>query len=402
VRVDDLGTFPSLRDVLNRSNVAYVATYPPAQCGIATFTSDLLAATERFTPFCEPQVVAVEEEGQAHRYDPHRVKITIAKQEKARYQEAADYINRESIDVVSVQHEFGIFGGSEGEHLIDFLAALAKPVVTTLHTVVSRPWGTMREGMEAVFRYSDTVVVMLDSARNILSSVYGVDTSRVRTIPHGVPAVPRLSMAAAKKRLGLEDRRVVSTFGLVSRSKGLEFALQAMPAVVQQFPDALYLVLGETHPSVRRREGEVYRDELEALVRRLGLGSHVRFVNRYLSIDELTTFLSASDVYVTPYVNPDQIVSGTLAYAVGRGCAVVSTPYLYAQSVLSENRGLLANFGDPESIAAGIARVLGDDELRDTLAANSYRWGRRTAWPNVALQYLDVFRCAMDELRIAA
>jgi glycosyltransferase involved in cell wall biosynthesis len=401
VRVEDLGMFRFLHEVLNRVNVAYVATYPPAECGIATFTRDLVTAIQKFTPFSEPRVVAINEEGHILRYDTRYVRHTISKQDKESYQEAADYLNAQPVDVVSVQHEFGIFGGPEGEYLIDFLAAIRKPIVTTLHTVVLKPWGTMRAGVEAIFKYSDTVVAMLDSARDILAEVYQVDTSKLRIIPHGVPNVPRLPIETAKKGLGLQGRRVISTFGLVSRGKGLEYAIQAMPAVVERFPDALYLILGETHPSVRRSEGEVYRNELDEWVRTLGLRRHVRFDNRYLTLEELVNYLSATDVYVTPYVNPDQIVSGTLAYAIGCGRAIVSTPYLYAQSVLSENRGVLAQFGDPASIAQGILRILGDDKYRGCLEDNCYQWGRRTTWHNVAIEYLDAFHGVMSGRRSA-
>ncbi|MDH7571724.1 MAG: glycosyltransferase, partial [Armatimonadota bacterium] len=317
MRVEDLEAFRFLHEVLNRVSVAYVATYPPAECGIATFTRDLVTAIQRFTPFSEPRVIAINEEGQFLRYDQRYVKHTISKQDPESYQEAASYINNEPVDVVSIQHEFGIFGGPEGEYLIDFLAAIEKPIVTTLHTAVQKPWGTMRASVEAIFRYSDSVVAMLDVARDILDEVYGVDTSKLRIIPHGVPNVPRLPIALAKQKLGLEKHQIISTFGLVSRGKGLEYAIQAMPAVVEKFPDALYLILGETHPSVRRHEGEGYRNELEELVRKLGMRRHVRFDNRYLTLDELINYLSATDVYITPYVNPDQIVSGTLAYAIG-------------------------------------------------------------------------------------
>ncbi|HEX3000694.1 MAG TPA: glycosyltransferase family 4 protein, partial [Armatimonadota bacterium] len=371
-RAEDLGMFRFLHEVLNRVNVAYVATYPPAECGIATFTRDVVTAVQKFTPFSEPYVIAINEEGQIHRYDPRYVKFTIAKQDRNSYKEAADFINHAPVDVVSVQHEYGIFGGDEGEYLIDFLSAIRKPIVTTLHTVVLQPWGNMRACTEAIFRYSDTVVAMLDIARDILGKEYHVDTSKLRIIPHGVPNVPRLPLDTAKKHLGLRGRRIISTFGLVSRGKGLEYVIQAMSAVAEQFPDALYLILGQTHPAVRRYEGEGYRNELDDWVRKLGVQRHVRFDNRYLSLEELINYLSATDVYITPYVNADQIVSGTLAYAVGCGCAIVSTPYLYAQSVLSDGRGELADFRNPSSMAEGLIRILRDDTYRKRLEDNCY------------------------------
>jgi glycosyltransferase involved in cell wall biosynthesis len=402
VRVEDLGMFRFLHEVLNRVNVAYVATYPPAECGIATFTRDLVTAIQKFTPFSEPRVVAINEEGHILRYDHRYVKHTISKQEKESYQEAAEYINSQPVDIVSIQHEFGIFGGPEGEYLIDFMAALRKPIVTTLHTVVLQPWGAMRAGVEAIFEYSDVVVAMLDIARDILDDVYKVDTRKLRIIPHGVPNVPRIPIEVAKKNLGLDGRKIISTFGLVSRGKGLEYVIQAMPEVIRRFPDALYLILGETHPSVRRHEGEVYRNELDEWVRRLGVRRHVRFDNRYLTLEELVNYLNATDVYVTPYVNPDQIVSGTLAYAIGCGRAIVSTPYLYAQSSLSENRGLLAEFRNPGSIAEAITRILGEAPLRTCLEDNCYQWGRKMTWHNVAIEYLDAFHRVMPGRRAAA
>lgn len=402
IRVEDLGMFRFLREVLNRVNVAYVATYPPAECGIATFTRDLVTAIQKFTPFSERYVIAINEEGHILRYDPRYVKYTISKQDKASYQAAADFINSRPIDVLSVQHEFGIFGGSEGEYLIDFLAAIQKPIVTTLHTVVLKPWGTMRASVDAIFRYSDVVVAMLETAREIYAEVYGVDTSKMCIIPHGVPNVPRVPTEVAKKKLGLEGKLVISTFGLVSRGKGLEYAIQAMPAVVERFPNALYLILGETHPNVRRYEGEVYRNELDELVHKLGMRPYVRFDNRYLTQEELIDYLSATDVYVTPYINPDQIVSGTLAYAIGCGKAIVSTPYLYARSALSEGRGLLAEFNNPASIAAAIQQILGNPQLRRQMEERCYRWGRRTTWYNVAIEYLNLFHQLITARRAAA
>ncbi|MGQ9523642.1 MAG: glycosyltransferase family 4 protein [Armatimonadota bacterium] len=393
---EDLTAFPYLRELLNRIQVCTLATYPPRECGIGTFTKDLVDAMHKFTPFSDMSIIAVNEEGAIHQYG-RRVKYVIHQDDLQSYINAADWVNNSDVDVVSIQHEHGIYGGPAGAYVVEFISRVRKPVVTTLHTVLTKPLEEQKQAVQGIFEHSDRVVAMVDAARDILAQSYGVDTSKLVIIPHGVPNIRRIPVADAKRALGLEGRQVVSTFGLLSRGKGIEYAIQAIAKVAQKHPQVLYLVLGQTHPVVRREYGEEYRNYLQSLVKELGIQRNVRFENRYLTLDEIVAYLNASDVYVTPYLGPDQIVSGTLSYALGCGKAIVSTKYLYAKSVLGPGRGLLADFADPDSLAEGIDRLLSDHALRRSLEEAAFRYGRRTTWHNVAIDYLDTFRTLLRE-----
>jgi glycosyltransferase involved in cell wall biosynthesis len=302
---------------------------------------------------------------------------------------------------VSLQHEYGIFGGLDGEYVLELLKRLKKPVVSTLHTVLFSPGPNQKRIVQQIAELSSAVVVMVKMGRDMLINSYGVAPDKITVIPHGVPNVHRVSALAVKKALGLSGRLVISTFGLINRGKGIEYAIQAIPEVVQQYPGAIYLVLGETHPGVRNFEGESYRTELLSLVENLGLRNHVRFNNRYLTLEELINYLCATDVYVTPYVNRDQIVSGTLAYALGCGKAIVSTPYLYAEEVLSEGRGKLVEFKDSSAMAQSINNILANPVLREQMETRAYRYGRRAAWFNVAIDYLDLYHRLLAPLKAA-
>lgn len=399
---EDLKMFRFLREVLNRIEIAYVGTYPPQECGIATFTKDVVTAVAKYTPFSDPAVVAVGGDIAIEQY-PKSVKYHIEKHDLQSYLDVADQINASTIDVVSVQHEYGIFGGPDGSHVLAFMDRLQKPIVTTLHTVLSDPSDGQRQVMNRVAELSDAVVVMIKAGRAILLNTYRARPEKVVVIPHGVPNVHRVSSVSVKKALGISDRPVISTFGLISRGKGIEYGIKAMATVVEENPDAIYLVLGETHPGVRNHEGESYRNELLQLVSDLHLEKNVRFNNRYLTLEELINYLGATDVYLTPYINRDQITSGTLAYAIGCGKPVVSTPYLYAEEVLSEGRGILVDFKDPECTGLAINKILADPALREQMETKAYKYGRRAAWFNVAIDYLDLFHklCARCKLEIA-
>lgn len=387
---EDLKMTKFLREVINRIEIAYVGTYPPQECGIATFTKDLVTAVAKYTPFSEPSVVAVGTDVAIEQY-PKTVKYHIVKTDLQSYLDVADQINRSSIDVVSVQHEYGIFGGPDGSHILAFMERLRKPVVTTLHTVLSNPSEGQLSVLNRIAELSSAMVVMVKAGRNILLNTYEVNPSKVIVIPHGVPNVHRVSAVSVKKSLGIANRPVISTFGLISRGKGIEYGIQAMPKILEKFPDAMYFVLGETHPGVRNHEGESYRNELLQLVADLGIQKSVRFNNRYLSLEELINYLCATDIYLTPYINKDQITSGALAYAIGCGKPTVSTPYLYAEEVLSEGRGILVDFRDPDGIAAAINQILSDPAGREQMELTAYKYGRRAAWFNVAIDYLDLF-----------
>ncbi len=387
---EDLRMFKFLREVLNRIDIAYVATYPPQECGIATFTRDLATAISKYIPFSNPMVVAMGGEIEIEQY-PKIVKYRIRKQDRQSYLDAAKYLNDSPISAVSLQHEYGIFGGPDGEYILDFLERLEKPIISTHHTVLFNPSPNQKRIVQRIGELAAAMVVMVKMGREMLIQNYGVPARKVVMIPHGVPNVHRVNAATIKRSLGIADRPVISTFGLINRGKGIEYAIQAMSTVVEKYPDALYLVLGETHPGVRNYEGESYRQELLRLVSERGLQRNVRFNNRYLTLEELINYLCATDVYVTPYINKDQIVSGTLAYALGCGKAIVSTPYLYAEEVLADGRGMLVDFKDPEAMGSVVTRILSDPNLRESMETRAYKYGRRAAWFNVAIDYLNLF-----------
>ena len=343
---------------------------------------------------------AIDEEQSAHVYGPH-VRWRIRQRHRDSYQRAARAINESSVDVVCVQHEFGLYGlwGETFEdHLAPFLETLTRPLVTTLHTVLPNPSPSVREAVRRISRHSRALVVMAHRARRILEQEYDIDAASVHVIPHGVPATEPFGRRRIKQRLGLQDRSIISTFGLVSPRKGLEHMVRAMVDVIRAHPDALYLIVGKTHPELVRYQGEVYRAELTALVRACGLDGHVAFVDEYLSQRDIVDYLLASDVYVTPYLDPNQITSGTLAYALGAGKAIISTPYLYASEVLAEDRGLLVEFRSDHALADNVLRILGDEDLKLRLERNAYQYGRLMAWPHIGEQMMRLCRAITTEI----
>ncbi|MBV9718067.1 MAG: glycosyltransferase family 4 protein [Candidatus Eremiobacteraeota bacterium] len=368
----------------------FFGSYPPRECGIATFTKDMVDAYDRTFGFSSP-VIAVDEPGADMRRYPPEVVGRIAEESRVSYAEAAEFVNSYPIDLVNIQHEYGLFGGEKGEWLVDFLRLVEKPVVLTLHTVLPEPDETYLRVTRELCEHASKVVTLSETGRSLLETIYGIDPKILETIHHGVPDVPFQDTYAAKASWGIGQRTVISTFGLISRGKGLEYAIEAMRGVVKRHPEALYLILGETHPVVRRREGESYRESLTAMIREYGLHYNVQLVDKYLDFDEVVGYLTATDIYLTPYLNPAQIVSGTLAYAVGCGKAIVSTPYLYAQELLALNRGFLCEFRDAPSIASGLNMLLDDPSLRRATERRAYRFGRQMTWPHVAAQYGALF-----------
>lgn len=390
LKSEDRGLFSFIRESMNKIEPAYVSTYPPSECGIATFCKDVATSVAKYTPFSKPTIIAVKRENEIEPYE-RVVRFQILKEERESYFEAAKYINESSIDIVSVQHEYGIYGGDDGEYILDLIKSLKKPAVATLHTVLQRPSPNQKRIIQEMGELCEVLIVMVKTGRQILIDSYGIDPAKITVIPHGVPNVHRISSSKVKRALGLADRQVISTFGLISRGKGIEHAVRAMPKILEKNPNAIYLVLGETHPGVRKQEGESYRNMLADIISELGIEDNVRFNNRFLSLSELVRYLCATDVYVTPYLSKDQICSGTLAYALGCGRAILSTPYLYAEEVLADGRGILIDFESPDSIAENVNRVLGDKDLKENLEAAAYRYGRRAAWFNVAISCLDLF-----------
>lgn len=376
--------------------IAFVGNYLPRQCGIATFTTDLCesVAAEAENANCFAVAVTDTDEGYAY---PERVRLELIHDDLHSYQRAANFLNLSDVDTVCLQHEYGIFGGPAGSHILALLRELRMPVVTTLHTVLRQPDSDQREVLEEVARLSDRLVVMSRHAQDHLQTVYRVPPEKIDFIPHGIPDVPFVDPNFYKDKFDVEGKTVLLTFGLLSPNKGIEYVIRALPAILKQHPDVVYLVLGATHPHVRREEGERYRHGLQKLARELGVERHTAFIDRFVSLDELVEYIGAADLYVTPYLNPEQIVSGTLAYTVGAGKAVVSTPYWYAQELLADERGWLAPFADPEGLAEGIVDLLDNEVERHAMRKRAYLYGREMIWSEVARRYLDSFERAREE-----
>lgn len=383
-------------------HLAFVSTYPPRACGIATFTQDLVRELEKVPGIAAPSVVAMEREPLQYGL---RVRSTIREQERADYVRAAERLNASSVDVVVIEHEYGIYGGADGEYILDFARALEKPLVTTLHTVLPEPSANQRRILRELGRLSSRVVTMARRSRDLLARVYGIGVDRIEVIPHGVPLLkPSASKQALKQHYGLAGRSVMSTFGLLSEGKGIEYGIEAVAQVARRHPDLCYLVLGKTHPNIVAQEGERYREKLEGLVQQYGIAQNVRFVNRYLTKQEIVDYLALSDIYLTPYLGKDQAVSGTLAYAAGSGKAIVSTPYRYAEEMLADGRGLLAAFRDAGSIASAVERILDAPEAARQMERKMRALGRGMFWDRVARKYETMFRAVLPaaQVRVAS
>ena len=371
-----------------RRRIAILGNHLPRQCGIATFTADLSGAIAAEVSNADCFVVAMNDAGKRYAYPP-RVRFEVAESEIASYRGAAEFLNASKIDVMSVQHEFGIFGGKAGGHVLALLRELRMPIVTTLHTILGQPDPAQRRAMDEIARLSKRLVVMSDHGAALLRNVHGVPEQKIDVIPHGIPSLPLAGRS--KNKLGLEGKAVILTFGLLSQDKGIEHVIDALPSVLAHYPNTVYIVLGATHPHIKEQHGEAYRESLERRAQTVGVDSNVIFHNRFVSRAELMEFLAAADIYVTPYLKPEQSTSGTLAYAVGSGKAVISTPYLYARELLADGRGILVPWRDSQTITRAIVDLLSDDAKRLALCARAAAHGRGMLWPAVARRYLQIF-----------
>jgi glycosyltransferase involved in cell wall biosynthesis len=377
--------------------VAFIGNSLPRRCGIATFTNDLQQAVALSRPSAEAVIVAMNDVGQRYEY-PAVVRVQINDDEMKDYVHAADVLNAGNFDVVSLQHEFGIFGGDAGANILALLSRLKMPIVTTLHTVLADPQSLQRRVLTDIVGLSSKVVVMAEKARELLITVYGVPSRKIEVIPHGIPDVPYAAPEQAKLKLGFEGRPVILTFGLLSPNKGVEVMIDAMPVVLRDAPAAVYVVLGATHPNLVRSQGEAYRASLVARARARGVENHVLFLDRFVDLPMLLDFISMCDVYVTPYLNEAQMTSGTLAYSFGMGKAVVSTPYWHARELLSDGRGVLVPFHDVATLGAEVVRLLTDHSRRESMRQCAYAGSRSMTWARTAERYLSLF----DSLRAAS
>ena len=370
--------------------VVLIGNYPPRRCGIATFTADVREALVSAYPSLSCDVIAMTDEGARYDY-PAEVSYTIRQNQPADYREAARRINAAAPDVICVQHEFGIFGGSAGEHLMMLLDAVDAPVVSALHTILERPNDDQKRVFDRLIARSGRLIVMAERGRRMLQDVWGVAAEKIALVPHGAPDQPMTDTAPAKARLGFAGRQVLFTFGLLSPGKGIETAIRAMPAIAKAHPDALYVVLGATHPQLIAKEGEAYRQFLQDLVDELGVRRNVRFINAYTDTPKLLEYLRAADIYLTPYLNEAQITSGTLSYAAALGKPIISTPYWHAQELLTAGQGLLTPFGDSGAIAEAAVDLLSHPERLEALRRRIYQATRDTVWSHLAERYVETF-----------
>lgn len=387
---------PKARSLPLPTRVAFIGNYLPRECGIATFTTDLCTALA--AEYGAGRLFAIPVNDPDSRYDyPEQVRLELEQEELASYERAADFLNFNGNDLVCLQHEYGIYGGIAGGHILTLLRRLKMPLVTTLHTVLRAPDADQRSVLDEIARLSDRLVVMTELAAEILRNVCAVPSEKIDIIPHGVPEMPFMDPNYFKDKFGTEGKSVLLTFGLLSPNKGIENVIRALPAILARHPNVVYIVSGVTHPHIRRRDGERYREELNALAQELGVASQLTFNNRFVSNEELVEHVGAADIYITPYRQEAQVVSGTLAIALGAGKAIISTPYWHAKEILADNRGVIVPFDDPDSIAETVLRLLENDAERHAMRKRAYLHSRVTTWPKTARAYMASFQRARFE-----
>jgi glycosyltransferase involved in cell wall biosynthesis len=384
---------PALQRITSRSlplRVAVIGNHLPRQCGIATFTTDLCDAITAKYGAGGLSVVAVNDPQSSYTY-PTRVRFQISEGDISSYRVAANYLNASNVDLVCLQHEYGIYGGDAGSHVLQFLKHLTMPVVTTLHTVLREPDRDQRMVMQQICARADRMIVMSEHSSRVLQDTFGVPEEKIDVIPHGIPDLPFVEPDAYKNSLSLTGKSVLLTFGLLSPNKGFETVIHAMPQILSWHSNAVYLIAGATHPHVKAREGDRYRDQLQALARELGVEKEVIFHNRFVSPQEMAALVGSADIYITPYCHEAQAVSGTLAYAMGAGKAIISTPYWHAAELLDDGRGVLVPFEDAAAIAVAAIELLENDAARQAMRKRAYSYGRQMVWNRVAQSYMRSF-----------
>jgi glycosyltransferase involved in cell wall biosynthesis len=376
-------------------NIAFLSTYPPRECGLATFTEDLVNEIDKIS-FIRSSVIAV---GHVEEYIDSRVKYKLSQHDRASYRQTALWVNR-NVDLLVIEHEYGIFGGECGEYILDLAKELKIPFIVTTHTVLQEPSAKQQAVLRDLGSLSTKMVVMAESSIPILAETYGIESRKIVFIPHGVPNMRMESREKLKSKHGLRNKKVVSSFGLISPAKGLEYGIEAVAKAVQDHEDLIYLILGKTHPGVKASMGENYRHSLMDLAEDLGIQNHVRFIDKYLTKEEVITYLHLSDMYLTPYLSKEQAVSGTMAYAMGCGRVIISTPYRYAQEMLGGGRGMLAGFKDADSMASCIRTVLANPALQKEMEMKTLAVGRTMTWTKVADRYADLSMHIFEDAEI--
>jgi len=380
---------------LNKLRVLFIGTYIPKECGIATFTSDLLNSVYVGNKDIHCEVIALIDPSENYNYS-EEVVFKIERNKLEDYYRAADFINHSDADVICLQHEFGLFGGEAGDYIFALLSGISKHVITTMHTVILEPELEYKVSTEKLVMYSEKLVVMSQTAVNILKDSYGVSEDKIEVIFHGMPDYPLSDCGKYKKMLNLKGSPLILTFGLLSQNKGIESLLKALPNVIKQYPDLVYIILGTTHPMIKKKHGEAYRQYLKNIVSELGIENNVVFHDKFVEKEELCNYILASDIYASPYLSREQIVSGTLTYAIGMGKAIVSTPYWYAEEMLSDNLGLLVDFGDTEGFKNSLLYLIENPEKCNIMRQNTYDFGRKMIWGNVGKEYTTVFHEALN------
>lgn len=377
----------------NNPSILYVSSYPPRECGIATFTKRLTSAIDKeISPAIKSKICAINSNGTSIYNYPRKVIMQINETEMEDYINRAHEINKSyDIKLVNIQHEYGLFGGEQGEYLIPFIEILKKPIVVTMHTVLVHPDEKMKKIAGIIAQKSNAIVVMNNIAKNILNETYGINKNKIHVIPHGVFHVAFPSKSRSKKKLNINGRTVLSTFGMISQDKGIEYAIESLPEVVAEHPDVLYLIIGATHPQVLKHDGERYRNKLKRLIVKHGLEEHVKFYNKYLTEKEVIDFLKATDIYVYPMLSKEQASSGSLSDAMSCACPSIATASQYAKSVINRERGILVRFRNPKDIKNALLEMLSDKKMRKEMTKNTYFFTRRMTWQNVAKSYFNTF-----------